>query len=227
MEALGASYIDKQLSTILRDENSYITTPEMTSCARSILCLNLLYIIFQLKVLFNKIDYTYKNYGKINEQVNQMEFQMSKLFLTQHLNKVFSHMEKMDVIKAASSAIKENEVFKLRQDVVAKERIAQDQMRQERIIQEQTTLRVEQERIALEKLNLKADQEALQKRQEIITQIKDGIVSAKVNIQKELKEEREQLDKEKAQHEHLTSSIMINELNEILDEVSLLGDNVD
>jgi hypothetical protein len=172
--------------------------------------------ILQLKVLLNKICCIRKNYGKIDEQVNQMEFQMSKLFLTQHLNKVFSHMEKGDAIKATQSAIKENEVFKLRQEAVAKEvakeRIAQDQPRQERIIQEQTTLRVEQERISLEKLTLKAEQatlrveqernnlekltlkteqEALQKRQEMLTQIKDGILSARVSIQQKLQEERE------------------------------------
>ena len=205
--------------------------------------------ILQLKVILNKICCIRKNYGKINEQVNQMEFQMSKLFLTQHLNKVFSHMEKMEVIKATQSAIKENEVFKLRQDAVAKERIAQDQMRQERIIQEQATSRVEQERIAQEKLTLnaeqatsrveqeriaqekltlKADQEALDNRQKMLTQIKDGILSAKVNIQKELKEERAQLDKEKAEHERVINTIVLNEVNETIveegyDIVPLLG----
>ena len=149
-------------------------------------------------------------------------------------------MEKGGAIKAAQSAIKENEVFK--QEAVAKERIAQDQSRQERIIQEQTTLRVEQERIALEKLNLKADQEALQKRQEILTQVKDGILSAKVKIQQTLKEERAQLDKEKAEHERVINTIILNEVNEmeknnsdfiILNEteddetVQLLGDDSD
>ena len=135
-------------------------------------------------------------------------------------------MEKGDAIKAEQSAIKENEVFKLRQEAVAKERIAQDQSRQERIIQEQTTLRVEQERIALEKLNLKADQEALQKRQERLTQVKDGILSAKVKIQQTLKEERAQLDKEKAEHERVINTIILNETED--DEtVQLLGDDSD
>jgi len=186
--------------------------------------------ILQLKVILNKICCIRKNYGKINEQVNQMEFKMSKLFLTQHLNQVFTHMEKRDSIKAERSAIKENEVFKLRQEAVAKEvakeRIAQDQSRQERIIQEQTTLRVEQERIALEKLNLKADQEALQKRQERLTQVKDGILSAKVKIQQTLKEERAQLDKEKAEHERVINTIILNETED--DEtVQLLGNDSD
>ena len=196
--------------------------------------------ILQLKVILNKICCIRKNYGKINEQVNQMEFKMSKLFLTQHLNQVFTHMEKRDSIKAERSAIKENEVFKLRQEAVAKEvakeRIAQDQPRQERIIQEQTTLRVEQERIALEKLTLKAEQttlrveqernnlekltlkteqEALQKRQEMLTQIKDGILSVRVSIQQKLQEEREQLDKEKAEHERVINTIILNEANEM------------
>jgi len=179
---------------------------------------------------------------------------MSKLFLTQHLNTVFSHMEKMDAIKAEQNAINKNEVFKLKQEDVAKERIAQerelkDQSRQEKIIQEQTTLRVEQERIAQEKLTLnaeqatsrveqeriaqekltlKADQEALDNRQKMLTQIKDGILSAKVNIQKELKEERAQLDKEKAEHERVINTIVLNEVNETIveegyDIVPLLG----
>jgi len=188
--------------------------------------------ILQLKVILNKICCIRKNYGKINEQVNQMEFKMSKLFLTQHLNQVFTHMEKRDSIKAERSAIKENEVFKLRQEAVAKEvakeRIAQDQSRQERIIQEQATSRVEQERIAQEKLTLKADQEALDNRQKMLTQIKDGILSAKVNIQKKLKEERAQLDKEKAEHERVINTIILNEVNETIveegyDIVPLLG----
>jgi len=175
--------------------------------------------ILQLKVILNKICCIRKNYGKINEQVNQMEFKMSKLFLTQHLNQVFTHMEKRDSIKAERSAIKENEVFKLRQEAVAKEvakeRIAQDQSRQERIIQEQATSRVEQERIAQEKLTLKTEQEALQKRQEMLTQIKDGILSVRVSIQQKLQEEREQLDKEKAEHERVINTIILNEANEM------------
>jgi hypothetical protein len=125
-----------------------------------------------------------------------MEFQMGKLFLTQHLGRAFSHMEKMDTIKVAQSAVKENEVFKLRQEAVAKEvakeRIAQDQPRQERIIQEQTTLRVEQERIALEKLTLKADQEALQRSKEILAEMKIEMLAVEVNIQRKLKEQLEQ-----------------------------------
>ena len=144
---------------------------------------------------------------------------MGKLFLTQHLGRAFSHMEKMDTIKVAQSAVKENEVFKLRQEAVAKEvakeRIAQDQPRQERIIQEQTTLRVEQERNNLEKLTLKTEQEALQKRQEMLTQIKDGILSVRVSIQQKLQEEREQLDKEKAEHERVINTIILNEANEM------------
>ena len=156
---------------------------------------------------------------------------MSKLFLTQHLNQVFTHKRKMEKIADEQSAIKENEVFKLRQEAVTKERIAQDQSRQEGIIQEQTTLRVEQERIALEKLTLKADQEALQERQEILTQIKNGIVSAKVSIQQKLQAERDQLDKEKAEYERVINTIILNETNETIVEddntVQLIGNDSD
>ena len=157
---------------------------------------------------------------------------MSKLFLTHHLDKVFSHMEKREVIKATQSAINKNEVFKLKQEAVAKERIAQDQSRQERIIQEQATLRVEQERLVLEKLNLKAEQEALKESEEMLMQIKNGILSAKVSIQQKLQTEREQLDKEKAEHEHLVkehlgSWVIIAEINETPEEISLLGEEVD
>jgi predicted transcriptional regulator len=92
-------------------------------------------------------------------------------------------------------------------------------------------LRVEQERIALEKLTLKADQEALQERQEILTQIKNGIVSAKVSIQQKLQAERDQLDKEKAEYERVINTIILNETNETIVEddntVQLIGNDSD
>ena len=175
--------------------------------------------ILQLKVILNKICCIRKNYGKIDEQVNQMEFQMGKLFLTQHLGRAFSHMEKMDTIKVAQSAVKENEVFKLRQEAVAKEvakeRIAQDQPRQERIIQEQTTLRVEQERIALEKLTLKADQEALQRSKEILAEMKIEMLAVEVNIQRKLKEQLEQKEQLEC-----TKDIIQDQMNKMFAEVT-------
>ena len=104
---------------------------------------------------------------------------MSKQFLTQHLNQVFSHMEKRDAIKAERSAIKENEVFKLRQEAVAKERIAQDQSRQNKIIQQK--LQAERAQLDQEKAELDQEKAELDQEKAEHENLISGIIIDEVN----------------------------------------------